>query len=174
MLIDEFLPQFDFSETHAIKIRATAETIFKTLDEIDLCESWIVRALFFLRGLPSQKLRFKDLRKSRFEILGTKENKELLLGLAGKFWTIRGDLQKVDAGNFKQFNRKGFAKAVWDFSIDADGKETVLKTETRIQCLDEASRKSFRFYWNFIQPFSGLIRNEILKIVKRKAEAKSF
>lgn len=172
MLVEEFLPEYDFTEIHDIKIRASARRVFETLDEIDLCESPIIRWLFFLRGLPSQKLRFEDLRKSRFEILGTKKNKEILLGIAGKFWTLGGNLQKVNADNFRQFDKKGFAKAVWDFSLEERGNETLLTTETRIKCLDEESRKSFRFYWNLIQPFSGLVRKEILKIIKRKAENK--
>lgn len=171
MLIDEFLPKYDFIETHNIKVRATAENVFSAINEIDLCESPIIRALFFLRGLPNGHLRLRDLRKSRFEILGARESEELLIGLAGKFWTLRGEMQKINADNFREFNKKGFAKAVWNFSIDESGKETRLTTETRIRCLDAASRKSFGFYWTFIQPFSGLIRREMLKIIKRKAEA---
>ena len=96
---------------------------------------------------------------------------ELLIGLAGKFWTLTGHLQKINSGNFREFDKKGFAKAVWNFSVDESGNETRLTTETRIRCLDDASRRSFGFYWTFIQPFSGLIRNEMLKIVKKKAEA---
>lgn len=170
MLIDEFLPEYDFAETHGIKIQATAQSIFKTLDEIDLCDSWIIRWLFFLRGLPSQTVKFADLKKSRFETLGIRKNKEVLLGLAGKFWTVGGDLQKVNSKNFKQFDKKGFAKAVWDFSLDENDGETFLQTETHIKCFDQVSRSSFRFYWTLIQPFSSLIRKETLKIVKRKAE----
>ena len=170
MLIDEFLPKYDFIETHDIKISAEAETVFGVMDKVDLCESPIIRALFFLRGLPNAKLRLRDLKKSKFEILGVEKNKELLLGLAGKFWTLRGEMQDVSADNFREFDKKGFAKAVWNFSVDSDGTETRLTTETRIRCLDDASRKSFRFYWTFIQPFSGLIRREMLKIVKKKAE----
>ena len=83
------------------------------------------------------------MRKSRFEILGERENEELLLGLAGKFWTIRGEMQKINSGNFREFDEKGFAKAVWNFSVDGDGNETRLTTETRVRCLDDASRKSF-------------------------------
>jgi hypothetical protein len=45
-----------------------------------------------------------------------------------------------------------------------------LTTETRIKCLDNESRRSFGFYWMFIQPFSGLIRMEMLRAIKRKAE----
>ena len=171
MLIDDFLPNYDYIETHDIKIRASAANVFNAVNEIDLCESPIIRGLFFLRGLPNAKLKLSDLRKSRFEILGERENEELLLGLAGKFWTLGGKLQKINSGNFREFDEKGFAKAVWNFSIDGDGDETRLTTETRVRCLDEASRRSFGFYWTFIQPFSGLIRREMLRIVKKESEA---
>lgn len=172
MLIDDFLPKYDFIETHDIKIRAAAATVFGLVNEIDLCESPIIRGLFFLRGLPNKHLRLSDLRKSNFEILGERTNQELLLGLAGKFWTLNGKLQKINAENFREFDEKGFAKAAWNFSVDGGESETEtrLTTETRIRCLDRASRRSFKFYWTFIQPFSGLIRNEMLKIIKKKAE----
>ncbi len=94
MLIDEFLPKYDFVETHHITVGASAKTVFEAVNKIDLCESPIIRGLFCLRGLPNERLRLSDLRESRFEILGERENKELLLGLAGKFWTIGGGLQK--------------------------------------------------------------------------------
>ena len=171
MLIDEFLPKYDFIETHDIKIRASAANVFNAVNEIDLCESPIIRGLFFLRGLPDKQLKLSNLRKSRFEVLGERENEELLLGLAGKFWTIRGKLQKINSGNFREFDEKGFAKAVWNFSVSSNGNETRLTTETRVCCFDDASRRSFGFYWTFIQPFSGLIRREMLKIVKKKSEA---
>lgn len=171
MLIDEFLPKYDFIETHDIEIRASAETVFGVMDEVDLCESPIIRGLFLLRGLRGGHLKLRDLKKSDFEILGIEKNKELLIGLAGKFWTLTGQMQKINADNFRAFDKKGFAKAVWNFSVDGDGNETRLTTETRVCCLDDASRRSFRFYWTFIQPFSGLIRNEMLKVIKRKAEA---
>ena len=170
MLIDDFLPKYDFVETHDIKVCASAEAVFSVIDEVDLRESPIIRALFFLRGLPNGHLSLRDLKNSGFEMLGIQKNEELLLGLAGKFWTLRGDMQKVNSGNFREFDKKGFAKAVWNFSVDGKGNETNLKTETRICCLDDESRRSFGFYWTFIQPFSGLIRREMLRIVKKKAE----
>ena len=170
MLIDDFMPSFDFSETHDIKIRAGAGRVFRVLNEVDLCESRVVRWLFRLRGLPTEKITLREMQKMRFETLGERENQEILLGLAGRFWTLMGDLKKVNSNNFREFNEKGFAKAVWNFSLDASGGETHLTTETRIECLDAESRRSFGFYWTFIQPFSGLIRKEMLKTIKKKAE----
>lgn len=170
MMIDDYLPEFDFKERHSIRIAATVDTVFRALKEADLCESWVARFLFRLRGLPTEKLTLADIRKIRFETLGETANKEILIGLIGKFWTIAGDLRKIDRDTFKAFDESGYAKAVWNFSLDEDDGATCLKTETRIRCLDAGSRASFGRYWMFIRPFSGLIRMEILKIVKRKAE----
>jgi len=57
-----------------------------------------------------------------------------------------------------------------DYSLAAEGPATRLTTETRIKCLDEDSRSRFGWYWAFIRPFSGLIRMEMLRAIKRKAE----
>ncbi|MEJ7861312.1 MAG: hypothetical protein WKF90_06700 [Pyrinomonadaceae bacterium] len=170
MLIDSFLPEYDFSETHDIKIRATAETVFRALNAVDLCESAVIWWLFRLRGLPSRGMTLREMQRLRFEVLDESENRELLLGLAGKFWTMTGDLQRINSRNFREFNERGFAKAVWNFSLGEAESETRLTTETRVKCLDAASRKKFGFYWTLIQPFSALIRKEILKAIKRRAE----
>ena len=170
MLIDLFLPEYDFSETHDIRIRATAETVFRALNAVDLCESAVIRLLFRLRGLPTQAMTLREMQRLRFEVLGESENRELLLGLAGRFWTIKGDLRKISSQNFRGFDEKGFAKAVWNFTLDETEGEVCLTTETRIKCLDAESRKKFGFYWTLIQPFSALIRKEILKTIKKRAE----
>lgn len=171
MLIDEFLREYDFSEVHEIAVNADPETVYRVRDEVDFTGSWMVRWLFRLRGLSTEKVTLKSLQSSRFERLGEVENKEIVLGLAGRFWTPTGGLKKIDAESFKTFNEPGHAKAVWNFSIEPDRKQTRLATETRIKCLDDESRASFGRYWIFIGPFSGLIRVEMLKLIKAKAEA---
>jgi hypothetical protein len=174
MLIDDFLPVYDFSETHEITVRASAEKVYTAVNSTNLTDSWLIWGLFALRGLgwsqSSSSLTLRDMTKSRFTVLDENPNDEILLGLAGKFWTLTGHLQKIDADNFKEFKKPGFAKAVWNFSVDETGGETLLKTETRIQCLDQSSRKSFALYWTLVEPFSGLIRQEMLRLIKEKAE----
>jgi hypothetical protein len=171
MLIDEFLPEYDFIETHDITIRANAARVYRVTNETDFSESVIIRWLMCLRGMSGGSLTLRDLKRYKFEMLREAVNREMASGLVGRFWTIAGDLQKIDAESFKQFDTEGYAKAVWNFSLDADGDKTRLTTETRIKCLDAKSRRSFGRYWMFIQPFSGLIRMEMLKTIKRKAEA---
>jgi hypothetical protein len=170
MLIDEFLPEHDFEEKHSIGIRADTATVYDAAQNANFGESWIVRTLLTLRGMSADALTLRNLTYSKFRILGERPAKELPIGLAGRFWTPWGDLQDVNADNFKAFDKRGYAKAVWNFSLDADGENTRLTTETRIKCLDDASRRSFGFYWTVVRPFSGLIRMEMLKTIKRKGE----
>lgn len=172
MLIDDFMPTYDFIETHDIQICAKTEDVYSILKDFNLCESAIVRLLFRLRGMPSDKMTLREIHKLRFEVLGESENHEILLGLAGRFWTLRGDMQKVNSQNFREFDKEGYAKATWNFSLSetVKGASSLLTTETRIKCLDKKSRTRFGFYWMFIQPFSALIRKEILRTIRRKVE----
>jgi hypothetical protein len=191
MLIDDFMPVWDFSEKHETIVRAPMASVVKALNEVDFSESFIVRWLLRLRGMSGERVTLDSLKGSRFEILAERDD-EMVIGLAGQFWRPTGNLQKVDAATFMQFDQPGFAKAVWNFSIDETHEthetretpgpsgtsgplkrgETILGTETRIHCTDDASRSKFGFYWTFIQPFSGWIRNEMLAVVKRKAEGR--
>ncbi|HUR98709.1 MAG TPA: hypothetical protein VMZ26_11645 [Pyrinomonadaceae bacterium] len=171
MLIDEFLSEYDFVETHGISVQATAAETYRAANEVDFSESFIVRWLLRLRGMSGENVTLHSMTRSRFEILGETLDREMVIGLVGRFWTIGGALQKIDAESFKKFDTTGYAKAVWNFSLEPDGAETHLKTETRIKCMDAESKKNFGFYWTFIQPFSGLIRMEMLKLIKRKAES---
>ena len=190
MLIDDFMPVWDFSENHETLIRASVEDVSRALHTADFSDSFIVRWLLRLRGMSGENVTLDSLKGSKFRILAERENEEVVIGLAGQFWKPVGNLQDVDAGNFREFDKPGFAKAAWNFSIkDADVTpvtlvtagstgtpeslkrlETRVTTETRIQCMDDKSRSSFGFYWTFIQPFSGWIRSEMLAVVKRKAE----
>lgn len=171
MLIDEFLSEYDFVETHDIAIRANAADIYSAANEVDFSESFVIRWLMRLRGMSVGNLTLRNLGGYKFEMLGEVLNKEMVIGLIGRFWTLRGGLQTINAESFKEFDKPGYAKAVWNFSLDEDGDNTRLITETRIKCLDDNSRRSFGFYWMFIQPFSGLIRMEMLRAIKRRAEA---
>lgn len=182
MLIDEYLPAYDVTEQHYLDIQAPVEKIYAAAYELDMSRSRWIRGLFLLRGLPAflfsrqQRghglgLHMAGLLKSGFVFLGEMPPQELVLGLVGKFWTTSGCPQRLDAAGFQNFTTPGFAKAVWNFSLERRAAQvTRLHTETRVLCLDAVSRRRFRFYWFFIRPFSGLVRMEILRALKRNAE----
>ncbi|HEX8710064.1 MAG TPA: hypothetical protein VF723_17615 [Pyrinomonadaceae bacterium] len=177
MLLDEFLPRYDMRERHRTKVRASADVTYAAIRRLDISEARFSMLLFRLRGLAGGSFaappgfNLDDFLQRCFILLGERPNEELLLGLVGRFWTASGGLRRLDREGYRSFDERGYAKAAWNFSLsESTGDSVLLETETRVYCLDEASRKRFRLYWTFIGAFSGLIRREILQCIKRTAE----
>jgi hypothetical protein len=172
MLIDDFLPDYDVRERHRTEVYASLDEVYAAVRRLDLSHAKLTRWLFRLRGIPcSAQFSLDNFLSMRFILLGEKPNEELLLGLVGRFWTLTGQLRRLNSEGFRNFKERGYAKAAWNFSLSAKPNETVLlETETRVYCLDESSRRRFRFYWLFIGAFSKLVRREILQSIKRDAE----
>jgi hypothetical protein len=180
-LIDEFMPACDVSEFHQCLVRAPIETVYAALRTADLGGSRIVRLLLRLRNLSAAsttvghrrntELTLDTILKGGFVLLGENPPNEIALGLIGRFWTKSGGRRRVDADEFIGFDVPGYAKAVWNFSlVEESVGATRLTTETRVRCLDRASQRRFRIYWALIAPFSGLIRKEALRIIRKSAE----
>ena len=176
MLIDQFLPNYDVRERHQTKVDAPIDKVYAAVRQLDISHAKLSMFLFRLRGIPAglpapSCFTLDDFLKMRFILLGEKSNEELLLGLVGRFWTPSGELRRLDVEGFRNFNEQGYAKAAWNFSLsERPDSSVLLETETRVYCLDEASRRKFQLYWLFIGAFSGLIRREVLQAVKRNAE----
>ncbi len=171
MLIDEFLPAFDVTARYEIDVHAPMETAYRAARSLDSSDSQIVRWLFRLRGLPIQTLTLDGMLKFGFILLGETPPQEILFGLAGRFWTRSGQIQRLDSKSYARFDQEGFAKVAANISLSQQpGGITRVTTETRVLCLGEASRRWFRLYWLLIGPFSGIIRNGWLRIIKRQAE----
>ncbi len=183
MLIDKFLPRWSFAETHSIEIEASPETVYECVRGLDFGDSVLVRLLFWLRGAPgllsrlrgrqqrSMGLTIADLQRFGFVLLGETPDRELLLGLVGQFWKPTGNVRRIEAARFPEFSEPEFAKAAWNFHIAPLSSSRIrLRTETRILCLDDFSRRRFSAYWRLIRPFSGLVRKDALRIIRRSAE----
>ena len=57
MLIDEYLPDYNFSERHTIDINASKDQVFKAIIDLSPNEiSIIFRLLFFIRSIPPKLL----------------------------------------------------------------------------------------------------------------------
>jgi hypothetical protein len=178
MLIDEFLPVFDRSMRHRIEVDAPPEKVYTIVRRLDLTGAYLFRVLVWLRSVPAllqgrQPLGFtlEDLERLGFIRLGEAPPRELVLGFVGKLWTTSGHFQKVEAGEFREFAVPGFAKVALNFTLtrSEDGR-THLATESRVQCLDEASSRKFQRYFFFLGPVSSQTRHSALRDFKRQAE----
>jgi hypothetical protein len=152
--LDDFLPEYEYSECHAIEIAAPAERIDGALRTVTLADSPLTLALTRFRGLhPRSHEPFLAGLERRGTVLDDAPGEGIVLGLNGRFWRYRGE-----GGDD--------CRAVVDFRIDGSR----LTTETRVHVPDPKARRKFGRYWLVIRPFSGLIRRLILRAVKRRAE----
>jgi hypothetical protein len=172
-LQDKYLGNYHFSETHSIKIKTSPEQIFAKICEMNFTGSFVTRLLFALRGFPKKTTTgIERLQDVGFVILEVVPNHEVILGLIGQFWKLSGNIQKVTRSGFLVFENPDFAKATWNFKIIRESEEMqVLLTETRILCPSEPARKRFTLYWRIIKPFSGIIRKQMLKQLKKQSES---
>jgi hypothetical protein len=183
MLIDSFAPNPDAVEVHSILINAPPDVVYQALWIADLGDSIAIKLLMLLRSAPqilargfrasphNQRITLQTLIDSGFGLLAEKASEEILLGVTGKFWRPTGNLSPFNRSDFDLPVAAGFARGVWNFTT-SEGHEgqTILRTETRVVCGDSASRRKFFAYWLVVRPFSGLIRQIMLRRVRKVAE----
>ena len=135
MLIDDYLPEFDAVERHSLVIRAAPARVWAALRAADFGRSPLIATLLGLRALPSlltaprrtlRRLRERDAERltldtffSRgFVVLEERPDREMVIGLEGRFWTAAGDLRPTDARRFREALAPGLARAAWDFRAE--------------------------------------------------------
>jgi len=183
VLIDAFMPHPETSARHTLEIAANAADVYQALWTTDLGGSIVIKGLMGLRLLPgrllrpqksrspNQRINLQDLIEAGFGVLAEESGREVVLGITGPFWRPVGNTLPFNRTDFDGAVRTGVARAVWNFTVQQTGeKQSVLATETRVACGDEASRLKFRVYWFWVRPFSGLIRSEMLKLIKHACE----
>jgi hypothetical protein len=183
MLIDDHLPRADFAERHALRVHAPPERVYEAARRLDLTGSMLVRTLFALRSVPALLTRRPDrgeralgttmdrLLRNGFILLDERPPHEFVLGLVGRFWTPAGGIVRIDPAEFAVFDQPGMAVAAWNFTVLPTDEGSLVATETRVRCTDDAARRSFARYWRVVRPFSGLIRMEALRAIRRTVEA---
>ncbi len=192
MLLDTYLPAFEFNEVHRIAIQASPERIFRSIKELPTSEwSPLINWLFALRSFPERlfgknwtqfsgdRPLLEQMLEDTFVLLAETAERELVLGLLipatiGQFWkTSNGIPSRLSsAQEFADFGQPDYAKVAFNFLVgeSAGAAGVILTTETRIHALSPATCKSFALYWRVIGPGSALIRRLWLRAIKRRAE----
>ena len=176
--IDEWLPEYQVKACYSITVSASVERTYAALVAAKLTDLKLVRLLMKIRGyrvgggnrgasnVPTQGCRFGS-----FLELTIIPEKEILLGIAGRFWRPDGGIVSgLTPQEFAAFHRDGYAKGVWNFSLAPAQNGTLLSTETRVQTFGRRATILFRLYWTLIGPFSGLMRKAMLREIQRIAE----
>ncbi|MGH9668719.1 MAG: hypothetical protein ACRD3A_01220 [Terriglobales bacterium] len=179
MKLDELMPRADVAARYETRVKASLESTREALRSADFSRMPLTRVLMGLRklGWPRRKAAQAPSQEERLLAAGfisipTGSENEVLLGVAGRFWRPdSGTLCGLTAEEIIAFERDGFAKAMWNFTVERESDSvTRLATETRVLAYGSSARRKFRAYWLLVGPFSGLIRKEMLRLVKRRAE----
>ena len=199
MLIDEFMPVYDVSDSMATVVEADLATTWAALMDVDLIDVGrkrpLVAMLGALRILPDivshllhgelpprqpKHLKLCDLTtlpldKGGWVLLGRREPDEIALGLVGKFWRPVIEFARVSsAAEFRGFSEPGFAKTIYALSVRAlDPRRTLLSGVMRTATTDEDARRWFRRYWTFgVGSGAHLLVNGLLDVTRDMAERK--
>jgi hypothetical protein len=151
--------------------------VWEALSRYEFASSGVGRLLMTLRGYGCRATEsrgsgtFSD-RVERFGFVRLAEvpGRELVFGLAGRFWRPDGGLRRLTREEFLAFAEEGSVKAVWNLLVSGGaGAACEVSTETRILSFGSAARRKFRIYWSLIEPFSGLTRRGMLRGIRREA-----
>jgi hypothetical protein len=180
--LDEFVPVYQFSEFHSIRVAAPRESVYQALKAVTASEVSLFRTLAWIRrfgrsdeesilnpaaGVPL----VEEALRSGFLLLADEPGREIVLGtlvVAPRGFHPKHDPTPQD---FKVLHEPGFALAAMNFRVeDAGPGECQVTTETRVYATDASARSRFARYWRVIYPGSALIRRMWLRAVKRRAE----
>jgi hypothetical protein len=193
LLIDQFMPECDFSIVFSRVFRAPPERSFETFVESDLFQIPLFRVLIGARGIPQlladairrrhsavpssqPTFRLRDMPSIGWIVLGERPGSELTFGQVSKAWKGRASPpdEPVTPATFLGFDQPGFAKVVESTRVDPYGERaSIVTAESRVLCTDDDSRRRFRRYWLAVTPFTHLMRFIALPALARKAESAS-
>jgi hypothetical protein len=158
--LDRLMPQFQFSERHAIHVGAPPERVYRAIRAVTAGDIRFFRTLTAIRRLG---------RPLPPGILNASPNEPILdLATRTSFrWLADDPLHELVVGT--RVGRD--TDATMNFLITPDGRGgSNLSTETRVHAATDSAARRFAVYWRIIRPGSDIIRRSWLRAVKRRAE----
>jgi hypothetical protein len=181
--LDDFLPEYQFSERHVVRIHASPDRVSAALREVTSNDIKTMDTLTrlramaggrFVRGSSPLAARpiLEILKNPRSGFLPLHEDaREIVMGMVGRPWS-NGPRPKIeDAAGFGAFNAPGSVKIAFNLLVEDEGAGwSRVVTETRIRATDDSARRTMGRYWRVIYPGSGMIRRMWLNAIRDRAE----
>ena len=196
MLLDEYLPVYDVSDSVATVVDADLSATWDALMQVDLVDVGrrrpLIAVLGGVRALPEllvrlltgethaapRAMRLRDLPTLPLDgggwiLLGERQRDEIAFGLVGKFWRPVIAFVAVGADGFRDFADPGYAKTVYSLSVRAiDARRTLLTGVMRTATTDERARTWFRRYWTLgVGSGAHVLVDGLLDVTREIAES---
>ncbi len=183
--LDAAIPEWQFAELHATRIRASAARVEAAIDAVTAGE---IRGFRLLTWIRNPRLPGSGQKPS---ILAPPADRPILAVATGAGFVelcrvpgeiVIGTLVVVPEGvgprapeasvePFAALTAPGYAKAAMNFLWAEDGVGWVrLSTSTRVVATSPGVRRRFAAYWRLIYPGSALLRRTWLAAIRRRAE----
>jgi hypothetical protein len=181
-LVDRFMPDPEVDEYHSLDVDAPAAFTFEAAKLMDLQAALPIKAIFFLRAIPSL-LRGERFRQAvshgiieetlelGFGVLAEIQDREIVIGTYTQPWHEDVTFRSLPADQFAGFDEPGFVKILVSFAAEPLGpSRSRFVTRTRVVTTDAEARRKFRLYWSPMSAGIILIRSFSLPMVKKAAE----
>jgi hypothetical protein len=135
MLIDKYLPVFDYKEFHSIEMRDFSGQIYDKVLHCDLSKARVIKFLFRLRGMQQNISRIDHLTNLGFVKLEEQSGREIVYGYITSSPTFNCCQDIKSPTEFISRAEASIIKAVINFQIVSEGDSSyAVSTETRIWC----------------------------------------
>ncbi|MFT4297226.1 MAG: hypothetical protein QM582_17630 [Micropruina sp.] len=166
------MPGAPFRERHDRVIDASPARVWDALLALRWGDLRLTAPLLVVRGLAAPRAGRRSVLREGPVVAVQVEPEVRWVGVRiGQPWRPVPTLAPDPAGleELRAFGEPGWLKFGMEFVLQplADGR-TVLTTTTLCEATDQAAHRKFARYWRLIEPFSGLIRIDMLAAVARR------
>ena len=171
--LDDIAPQFQFRESHEIRVAASPERAYAAIKSVTANEIALFQTFTWIRrfgqdgkesimNAPGDQPILDVAVKGGFALLADEAPREIVFGTP-----VTG------AGSLRDDPRALFQIAM-NFLVVPDGPAaSVIVTETRVFAKTPAAVSAFTRYWRVIYPGSAILRVTWLRAVRARAERPS-
>jgi hypothetical protein len=186
VLIDGILPDREFADTISVTVSATPAAVLDAAMKVTVDDMPVAKAIGTLRYLPGRLLGRKPpsdtgapfiatLLSSGTVILDEEPEHEIVFGSAGKYHQLTDQEPRLfeTAADYHGFDDPEYQQLVMSLRVEPTATPGLnrLVLEHRTHPLSEASRRKFRRYWRVIKPSGAFVTRQLLRAIKRRAEA---
>jgi hypothetical protein len=178
-LLDDIMPEYQFSERHSARIHARPEQVMQAVRESTFGDMKSLVTLLKIRGAVLrihdtggflQDKRVLDAFSASGYLSGGSEHEIVMCG--GANVRAKRRLEARTLQEFAEDREQGAVKMAFGFNVeDAGGGWSTISAETRVVALDDFTRRGMGRYWRLIVPGSGLLRLQWLEGIKKRAES---
>ena len=184
-LLDRFVPRPEVDEYHSVVVAAPAGVTFDVAKGMDLQSTLPIKAIFFVRAIPSlltgEPLRpagprgiLDETLAQGFGVLAEDET-EVVIGAYCRPWRQDVEFRPLPPEKFAAFDEPAFVKIAVAIAAEPLGPDrSRFVTRTRAVTTDAEARWKFRLYWSPMSAGIILIRWLFLPLVKRQAERRTL